>query len=362
MHTSPPFDMNAFSDLIGRAQSCELCPEMHGCNRVLSDANGPGSARIMFIGEAPGRLGAERTAIPFHGDVAGENFERLLSLAGLRRSEVFVTNSILCNPTDAKGNNAPPSRQSIKNCSTLLADQISVIDPAIIVTLGAAALSALTLIEAHDFTLSKDVRSARVWNGRKLIPLYHPGARAMIHRNFATQTADYYFVGETFRRLSANPRRPTSSPARREGWKVVGYVLSNLKEMSLFRLHKIMYLLDYKSLEMGSERVTDFFYIRQKDGPYCVELGTKWYKKFDELNVSFKSGAPVLNWRDAGFFSMEIEIPVQQRKVVDDLLETLSGLSDRQLKTRAYLTRPMKRALRAERSGLVGLNRALLQP
>jgi uracil-DNA glycosylase family 4 len=314
----------------------------------------------MFIGEAPGRLGAERTAIPFHGDVAGENFERLLSLAGLRRNEVFVTNSILCNPTDSKGNNAPPSRESIRNCSTLLAEQISVINPAIVVTLGAAALSAVGLIQPHDLTLSKDVRTARSWNGRKLIPLYHPGARALIHRNFATQTADYYFVGEAYRRMASTRPKGAMPPPPRAGWQVVQYVLAKAKVLSLFRLHKIMYLLDYKALEMGRERVTDFFYIRQKDGPYCVELGTKWYMKFEDLDVSFKSGSPILNWRDAGLFAKDIAISVHQRSVIDELLQSFTELNDAQLKTRAYLTRPMKRALRAERTGLVGLNRALL--
>lgn len=72
-----------FATVVSRAQSCRACPEMDGCTRVLSDANGPVDARVMFIGEAPGRLGAERTAVPFHGDVAGENFEKIHFLSRL---------------------------------------------------------------------------------------------------------------------------------------------------------------------------------------------------------------------------------------------------------------------------------------
>lgn len=360
MATSLPFESSEFSRLVLRAQSCRECPEMGDCTRVLSDANGPSDATILFIGEAPGRLGAERTAVPFHGDVAGDNFERLLSLASLRRGEVFVTNSILCNPTDSKGNNAPPSRRSITNCSTLLKKQIEVINPRIVVTLGAAALKAISLIEPHELSVSTHVRTSQNWFGRQLIPLYHPGARAMIHRNFAAQTADYYFVGEQYRRLvKVSNRRVTPAP-KREGWDVVTYILSQVGSLSLFRLHKLIYLLDYRFELERQNRLTDFFYIRQKDGPYCVELGSRWYKKYDALDVTFRSGIPILNWRDGGLFSERSELSADLKSAVDAFLEPLSDLSDAQLKTRAYLTAPMKRALKAERVGLVGLNRALL--
>ena len=355
-----PYDVTAFHELIGRAQSCRACPEMSDCNRVLSDANGPGHAKIMFIGEAPGRLGAERTAIPFHGDTAGENFERLLALAGLSRAEVFVTNSILCNPTDAKGNNAPPSKQSIRNCSHLLADQIEIVGSSIIVTLGAAALSALNLISPHELTLSKSVRTTQQWNGRTLIPLYHPGARAMIHRNFVTQTADYYFVGEKFRRLDGGHKSARAEAPSRAGWKVVEHVLSKFNTLTLFQLHKIMYLIDYRSTLENGSRVTDFFYIRQKDGPYCVELGTKWYKKYDGLHITFQSGVPILNWCKNDLFFLNPNINFVHQRWVNEFLDSLGTPTDSKLKTRAYLTAPMKRALNSEKFGRVGLNRALL--
>lgn len=360
MPTSLQCSSGLFQELVAKAHACRLCREMDGCNRVLSDVNGPVDASIMFIGEAPGRLGAERTAVPFHGDVAGDNFEKLLSLAGLSRGEVFVTNSILCNPTDEKGNNAPPSKSSVRNCSGLLREQIDTIDPSIIVTLGAAALNALALIEPHSLSVGQHVRTVQRWRGRSLVPLYHPGARAMIHRSFAAQTADYYFVGETYRRATQKRRVRRSIPPARTGWDVVKYVLSVKRTLSLFQLHKIMYLLDYRFAAEQNRRLTDFFYIRQKDGPYCVELGSRWYKKFDSLDVKFRSGVPILEWRDAGLFADKPDLNSPLRESVDSMLASISHLSDAELKTRAYLTSPMKRALRAEKVGLVGLNRALL--
>src|SRR5690606_31771180 len=131
------------------------------------------------------------TSIPFHGDRAGENFEKLIAQVGISRYDCFITNAVLCNPKDEKGNNATPSRQEIENCSGFLRAQIDLIDPKIIVTLGGQALQALKLIEAHPYELSEDVRKARHWMNRILIPLYHPGQRAMIHRSFLNQLADY---------------------------------------------------------------------------------------------------------------------------------------------------------------------------
>lgn len=360
MNLFKEFDKD-FAQLVGDAQSCERCPDMAGCTRVLSDANGTHEANVMFIGEAPGRLGAEKTAIPFHGDVAGDNFDRLLRLAGLGRRDVFVTNAVLCNPTDEAGNNRPPSQLNLRNCATLLKRQIEVINPKIIVTLGTKALQALSTIEEHGLTVSASVRTRNSWFGRTLIPLYHPGARALIHRNFALQTADYYFVGEAARRIETKqqPRKSTQVPVR-NGWNVVRHLISRLGSTSLFKLHKTVYLIEYRYRSQVGQPLTDFFFIRQKDGPYCVELATKWHREFEDVELLFSKGQPTFYWKGSDLFKSEVNIDPNIRSVVDALLEPLAGLNEAQLKTSAYLTRPMKMALRAEREGLSGLNRALL--
>lgn len=317
----------------------------------------------MFVGEAPGRLGADRTAVPFHGDVAGDNFEKLLALAGLSRAEVFVTNAVLCNPKDSKGNNAPPTRSVLANCANNLRDQIKVIQPTTVITLGAAALEATRFIEHHDLRLANSVRTVHSWNGVSLIPLYHPGARAMIHRNFATQSADYYFVGEFLRRQRklGSLRKRSLSKKIEEQWDIVKYAISKAGTMSLFRLHKFFYLLDYNSTKSTGHPITDFIYIRQKDGPYCVELGSRWYSAHqDEIKISVKDGSPIISWRARDFFTQAPRIRGEISKPIDQLLAEIEGLNDAQLKVRAYLTRPMKEALRAERRGVRQLNKPLL--
>src|SRR6185312_16702607 len=74
-----------FAQLISEAANCTVCPAMCGRSAVLSELNGVLSARVMFIGEAPGRKGADRTRMPFSGDQSGQNFERFVASIGLLR-------------------------------------------------------------------------------------------------------------------------------------------------------------------------------------------------------------------------------------------------------------------------------------
>lgn len=202
---------DAFVRLVERAQSCRACPRMENRVRVLGPTNGPLGVGILFVAEAPGRLGADRCGIPLHGDQSGRNFESLLAAARLDRSAVFITNAILCNPRDAEGRNAPPSAAEVRNCSVHLRDTIAIIQPQYVVTLGRVALEAVRSIEAHDATLARDVGRLIAWNGRWLIPLFHPGPRARVHRPLLLQIEDYQRLGELFRDANDRSERGTAS-------------------------------------------------------------------------------------------------------------------------------------------------------
>ena len=98
-----------FKALCREAQECTLCPNSrieHGSS-VLNPKCGPITASLMFVGEAPGHRGAHITGIPFHGDQTGNNFETLLESAGIAREDVFITNAVLCNPTNWKQATTP---------------------------------------------------------------------------------------------------------------------------------------------------------------------------------------------------------------------------------------------------------------
>ena len=202
----------AFAELVAGAQACRRCGSMDGRRRVLSAANGRPGARVMFIAEAPGRHGGDGTGVPLSRDASGRRFTRLLALAGLSRGEVFITNVVLCNPRSATGTNRPPSRSELTNCAGWLVQQIEVVDPAIVVTLGAVALAALGRIAPHGVTLRGDVGRAVAWHGRLLVPLYHPSPRAGLARAYAEQDADFRALGKLVRAYSAVPwPRPAAS-------------------------------------------------------------------------------------------------------------------------------------------------------
>src|SRR6188474_1076855 len=92
-----------FMRLIAEAAECTRCPAMCERTAVLSKLNGSIDARIMFIGEAPGRKGADQTRVPFSGDQSGKNFDRFLQSIALNREQIFITSAALCNPRTTSG-------------------------------------------------------------------------------------------------------------------------------------------------------------------------------------------------------------------------------------------------------------------
>ncbi len=145
----------------------------------------------MFVAEAPGRRGGERTGVPLSGDRSGARFEALLAAVGWTRADVFVTNAVLCNPRTPDGQrNRPPSRAETAACADHLRDQIEVVDPLVVAPLGTVALAALDRLVSHCLTLRANAGCPVTWQGRWLFPLYHPGDRALLHRGFEAQLAD----------------------------------------------------------------------------------------------------------------------------------------------------------------------------
>jgi uracil-DNA glycosylase family 4 len=167
------------------------------CERaaVLSDLNGPLTARIMFIGEAPGRKGADQTRVPFSGDQSGKNFDRFLASINLRRQDIFITSAALCNPRSDSGANRKPSKGELSNCSEFLQRTFELIDPAVVITLGSVALEAIRTIKHHELILKESAAQIHKWNGRLLVPLYHPSPQVLAsHRREANQLLDYKVV------------------------------------------------------------------------------------------------------------------------------------------------------------------------
>ncbi|HUX87480.1 MAG TPA: uracil-DNA glycosylase [Chloroflexota bacterium] len=184
-----------FSRLVKIVSECQRCLTMAGRTRLLSVRNGPISARVLFIAEAPGRLGGDRSGVPLTADRSGQNFERLLVSASLSRDQVFVTNVVLCNPRDARDRNRTPSKREIANCHAHLEAQLALVHAPIVATLGVTALRALDSIDRHGLSLRTAVGHCFPWQDRLLVPLYHPSEQAMISRPLALQREDYQRLG-----------------------------------------------------------------------------------------------------------------------------------------------------------------------
>lgn len=185
-----------FTKLSKEARKCVICPDMTDKIAVLSDLNGNISPKVLFIAEAPGRQGADRTRKPFSGDNSGKNFQILLDSIQLKREEIFITNAVLCSPRKPSGANRRPKKSEMNNCASYLERTINLINPPIIVTLGTVALEALKAIENHQLKIKEDVANVIKWNGYKLIPLYHPSPQVIAsHRNMEQQIADYKVLG-----------------------------------------------------------------------------------------------------------------------------------------------------------------------
>src|SRR5688500_17228207 len=90
-----------FKRLCIEAGACCICPQLADKAAVLSDLNGKLNPMVMFVGEAPGRVGADRTRRPFYGDKSGDNLQTLLDSIGLAREEIFITSAVLCSPRSA---------------------------------------------------------------------------------------------------------------------------------------------------------------------------------------------------------------------------------------------------------------------
>src|SRR5579862_7056226 len=98
--------MDEFDRLAEEARACTRCPRLAEREAVLSRENGSLTPQVLFVAEAPGRRGGDRTRVPMQGDASGHTFRLLLNGIGLKPEQIFITNAVLCNPRTASGANA----------------------------------------------------------------------------------------------------------------------------------------------------------------------------------------------------------------------------------------------------------------
>jgi DNA polymerase len=148
------------------AATCTRCRLSQGRTQVVYGVGDP-HADLMFIGEAPG-FHEDRQGEPFVG-AAGQLLNRMLAEVEIPREDVYINNVILCRPPG----NRDPLPDELDACRPWLDERIALIDPAVIVTLGNWATR---YILGSQVSISR-VRGQRFpWNGRTVIPTFHPAA------------------------------------------------------------------------------------------------------------------------------------------------------------------------------------------
>ena len=126
-----------------RVRVCTKCPHL-ACSRTQTVFGvGNPDAELMFIGEAPG-ADEDKQGEPFVGR-AGQLLTRIIQTMGFARQEVYIANILKCRPDTPSGSfgNRPPTPLEMQTCRPYLVEQIDIIEPKVLVALGAVAVEGL---------------------------------------------------------------------------------------------------------------------------------------------------------------------------------------------------------------------------
>lgn len=133
------------------------------------------NSKIMIVGEA---LGEDESILeePFVGQ-CGQLLNKILKAALLNREDIYITNTVKCRPTNDGKKNRPPSKDEIQSCQNWLYEEIKLVQPSIIVTLGKVATYSLLRSQLKsNFTLGGI--TGRIFKvdsfSAKIIPVQHP--------------------------------------------------------------------------------------------------------------------------------------------------------------------------------------------
>jgi len=165
---------------------CHRCPLGEERTQVVFGVGDP-HARVMLIGEAPGK-NEDLQGEPFVG-AAGQLLNELLAHAGLAREDVFIANVVKCRPPG----NRDPEQVEIKTCAPFLRAQVRLVVPDVLVTLGNFATKFVLRTQTGITQLHGTTQHA----GRfTVLPMYHPAATIYDRSKRDDLFADFVRVGE----------------------------------------------------------------------------------------------------------------------------------------------------------------------
>jgi DNA polymerase len=169
-----------------QARSCTNCPQLAATRTTVVFGSGNADADLMFIGEAPG-ANEDQQGLPFVGQ-AGKLLDKLLGEIGLARADVFVANTLKCRPPG----NRDPHPAEIEACQAYLMQQVELIEPRVICTLGNFSTKLLRG-DPTGITRLHGREEIRVIGTRavRLYPLFHPAAALYTPANVEVLRADF---------------------------------------------------------------------------------------------------------------------------------------------------------------------------
>jgi uracil-DNA glycosylase len=264
--------------------NCSKCPAIVKTRNKPVPGIGRDKAKIVLIGLAPGKDGADMTGIPFTRDPSGELINELLVSIGLsREQDTFITNLVKCNPKDEKGCNRPPSKIEIANCSPFLLEEIELVKPRLVVCFGK---------DASEFLLNqKIVKMSQIHgqmqsiNGRIIVPFIHPAFVIRGAYDRKKYVAEFSIVGDVFRDLSKQEEELSRldillmliMASKSDG------ISGNIRGKT--KLQKLLFLVQNELQKQGYKARYAFRPYRY--GPYSRELYTdvQWLKMKNLLDI-----------------------------------------------------------------------------
>ncbi len=186
---------------------CTLCA-LHKTRNKAVPGEGPANAEIMLIGEGPG-FNEDQQGRPFVG-AAGNFLNELLAQAGLKRTDVWITNVVKCRPPS----NRDPLPDELASCNQYLERQIAAIEPKIIITLGRFSmgkyLPGVKITQVHG-------QMKRIGN-RFVIAMFHPAAALHQAALKPAILADFAKLPKLLEvaRAELNKSAPVETPADQE--------------------------------------------------------------------------------------------------------------------------------------------------
>ena len=170
----------SIADVAAEIRACQRCGLARG-RKLAVPGEGPAPCDLLFIGEGPGFHENEQ-GVPFVG-AAGKFLEQLLASIGLTRREVFIANVVKCRPPG----NRDPLPEEMAACGSFLDEQIALVNPKVVVTLGRFSMSRWFQGESISRIHGQPRKFGDLW----VFPCFHPAAALHQERFRSLIEADF---------------------------------------------------------------------------------------------------------------------------------------------------------------------------